>query len=535
MWARYKSCFGVLGAMTMVLFWGAVACGPTTTLGPDDCPEGETMNDEGVCVPIDDAGITDPTDTNGETDDDGGGGEVVDAEIPAVWTDTSGDGVPDIYDNCPNHYNPEQEDRDTDGVGDVCDNCPDHYNPDQTDSLMDGVGDACSETPAGDLCGEILVEFQYIDPPNPNIYISVDESGSMGWDTPTRMSRVKDGLTQMANLAADDVRLGLGGFSGSCGSGAIRHLLDIGQHTAQTFINSVGNLNTGGGTPMHEAPRDVRVNNRLEDTSDPLNDERVKALVLINDGAPNNCSCASGLDCDSSSCAAAVTCEIAKLYNDHGITTYVVGFAFASDTLNDFAEAGNTNNPDDPNNRYFSADDGASLAAVLQTISEELIVIECNYLIDPPPPSIGQIWVNFDNRWLEPHEYSYDEVTSVLSLSSEACDELHQLVGGPEDNLEIIIGCPICLPPGEECPPEWCGEDWEQDPDCDDCLPKGAYCQVDEDCCPPLECVEQETEFGTEKICWPPCYPVHTPCQTTEDCCPPLECWNGKCSHDDLG
>lgn len=35
--------------------------------------------------------------------------------------DTDMDGIPDDIDNCPNIYNPEQEDIDNDGVGDVCD------------------------------------------------------------------------------------------------------------------------------------------------------------------------------------------------------------------------------------------------------------------------------------------------------------------------------------------------------------------------------------------------------------------------------
>jgi dipeptidyl aminopeptidase/acylaminoacyl peptidase len=34
------------------------------------------------------------------------------------------DGVPDVSDNCPNAFNPEQADTDNDGIGDVCDFTP---------------------------------------------------------------------------------------------------------------------------------------------------------------------------------------------------------------------------------------------------------------------------------------------------------------------------------------------------------------------------------------------------------------------------
>ena len=57
--------------------------------------------------------------------------------------DSDNDGVPDVCDNCPTVYNPDQADRDGDGIGDFCDNCPAIYNPDQRDDNHNGLGDAC--------------------------------------------------------------------------------------------------------------------------------------------------------------------------------------------------------------------------------------------------------------------------------------------------------------------------------------------------------------------------------------------------------
>ena len=69
-----------------------------------------------------------------------------------VTGDADYDGVPDISDNCPRAYNPDQSDTDAEGVGDACDNCPLAANPDQSDADADDVGDACDQcagTPAG--------------------------------------------------------------------------------------------------------------------------------------------------------------------------------------------------------------------------------------------------------------------------------------------------------------------------------------------------------------------------------------------------
>ncbi len=74
--------------------------------------------------------------------------------------DADGDGVYDIYDNCPNNANPSQTDSDYDRLGNACDatndtdsdndgvannldNCPNNANANQADSDGDGIGDVC--------------------------------------------------------------------------------------------------------------------------------------------------------------------------------------------------------------------------------------------------------------------------------------------------------------------------------------------------------------------------------------------------------
>jgi hypothetical protein len=67
--------------------------------------------------------------------------------------DADGDGIPNIFDNCPNTPNPDQADRDGDGVGDVCDNCPLVPNANQADRDGDGRGDACQADYAETVLG----------------------------------------------------------------------------------------------------------------------------------------------------------------------------------------------------------------------------------------------------------------------------------------------------------------------------------------------------------------------------------------------
>jgi Thrombospondin type 3 repeat len=79
----------------------------------------------------------------------------------AFAQDADCDGIPDVTDNCPDKFNPDQADLDNDGLGNRCDpdkdgdlvandvdNCPRVSNDAQTDSDGDGVGDACDECAA---------------------------------------------------------------------------------------------------------------------------------------------------------------------------------------------------------------------------------------------------------------------------------------------------------------------------------------------------------------------------------------------------
>ncbi len=75
-----------------------------------------------------------------------------------VQTESDGDGILDVNDNCPTASNPGQLDSDGDNIGDACDNCPDLYNPaGYPDADGDGIGDpcdGCANDPDNDIDGD---------------------------------------------------------------------------------------------------------------------------------------------------------------------------------------------------------------------------------------------------------------------------------------------------------------------------------------------------------------------------------------------
>jgi len=139
----------------------------------DASPATRTFTPSGGGTDADGDGVPEPPDNcpdvynphQNDGDGDGVGNACDDGSTTP--TDTDNDTVPDSSDNCPNVYNPQQRDDDGDGMGNKCDdgstpptdtdndtvpdtedNCPNVANMDQADSDGDGIGDACeTQTP----------------------------------------------------------------------------------------------------------------------------------------------------------------------------------------------------------------------------------------------------------------------------------------------------------------------------------------------------------------------------------------------------
>jgi len=71
---------------------------------------------------------------------------------PTVYEgqDVDDDGLLELNDNCPDNFNPLQENDDDDSIGNLCDNCPSTTNENQADQDNDGIGDVCDSDIDGD-------------------------------------------------------------------------------------------------------------------------------------------------------------------------------------------------------------------------------------------------------------------------------------------------------------------------------------------------------------------------------------------------
>ena len=92
--------------------------------------------------------------------------------------DLDGDEVPNREDNCYEIPNPHQQDRDEDGVGDHCDNCRYEPNPRQEDLDGDGLGDACDV----DLDGDGVYNIYDNCPETPGIRGSAEDGRFEPWE-----------------------------------------------------------------------------------------------------------------------------------------------------------------------------------------------------------------------------------------------------------------------------------------------------------------------------------------------------------------
>ena len=476
-----------------------------------------------------------------QTDGDGDNVGDVCEQLP----DRDGDMVPDASDNCIAIANADQADTDGDRVGNACDNCPAVANSGQQDSDGDRVGDQCddNELPSGNTCAEGTTQA---NPVRPNLYFLLDRSWSMtrNMAEPTRLTSLKSALDMLAgtNQAPGSVitnfNLAVGVFpgpgaanstEGSCsGTNVPVSLLTMANYTADQFRAAYAPVTANGFTPTDIALAQVRARQLFNLTNDPLSASRPKAVVLITDGEPNNCTL-SGAEAPTNRVGETVA-QARKLAAE-GIPVYVLGFqGVNSDVMEAIAYAGSrsqgaslptqscserycsaigsgsgcsgaTSAPgcicdDDPasgvdgyspNNcvnytgldgTWYPVSNAQSILSALNSIITR--TVSCTLPLTPTPgrsvdPSIARVrFVNGASTTTLRRDSDYTITGTSVTLVGSACSNLQNAVAANASaRVEVDLGC-ACVASGAEV----CFDN--VDNDCDG--------RVDEDCVPTDVC-----------------------------------------------
>ena len=416
----------------------------------------------------------------------------------AMLPDQDGDGVRDYKDNCRSKANPDQADHDSDGVGDACDNCPELLNPSQFDGDTDGIGDSCDpELGDGASCAAGTTAA---NPLKPNLYLLLDRSLSMGplpggTAPPTRVDKLKEalntltGTVQAPGVLVQNFNVGAGAFpaaNGSCGADMLPELLlNMAERpapdAASALLAAYTNLTVAGYTPTDVALARVRELGLYNFMGDSF-PSRSKAVVLITDGVPNDCSTGDANRIDQ-------TVAEAGTLASAGVPVFLLGFEGVNVAMMQrIADAGD---PAAGTNAWYPVNDSASIVNALNSIVTR--AAGCSLPLTDTGIGVRDPVV-LTVRLVQPAALTQTDIPAdaadgytlengdTVTLHGAACSGLQTaLASDAAARVEVKLGC-ACVPGTEIC-----GDNLDND--CDgqvdeDCVP-GNVCGVD---APPMDC-----------------------------------------------
>lgn len=460
--------------------------------------------------------------------------------------DRDADGAPDATDNCIGTANADQADGDGDNVGNACDNCPSTPNSGQQDSDNDRVGDHCDDNalPPANTCAEGTTQA---NPVKPNLYFLLDRSWSMVRNMDPMNNRLVwlksaldtlFGSDAMPGSVVSNFNVGMGVFPGAGDAGTTQgscsaadlpvSLLTMASYPASTLRAAYAGLSANGLTPTDVALARVRERELYNLANDPLPAARAKAVVLITDGEPNNCTI-SGTSAPTN--RVGETVAQARKLAAAGVPVYVLGFTGVNDdVMAAIAFAGSRtlgaslptvscserycsaigsgsgcsgagsapgcicdDDPEPGTDGYSPAgcDDYASLDGIWYPVSNaqsivgalnEIITrtVSCTLPLTPTPgrtvdSSIARVrFVNGATTTLLTLDTDYTLSGTSVTLVGDACANLQSaVISNPDARVEVDLGCACVAGSAEIC---FDG----LDNDCDG--------RVDEDCIPTDVC-----------------------------------------------
>jgi hypothetical protein len=305
---------------------------------------------------------------------------------------------------------------------------------------------ATSTCVPGGGCGAEEFEIEAVAP---NMFISLDRSCSMtapGGGGQTKWQIAVAAMNQLFTDFNGKIRWGLGLFpdivTPNCAQDAPQFAVADNNEAGIQALLTAALVNSDPYFP--NGPCVTNIDTAVQQASlepaftDPT---RPSYVMLMTDGAQAGCNAAGGN---------AGTVQIIQGMLAVGVKTFVIGFGTGvnANQLNNFADAGGVpkNDPANPTQHYYQANDAASLKTVFDTIAGS--ILGCTFTLSSVPPDANKVFVFFDNVKLarDPTHtmgWDYDAATNQITFYGVDCDKLK---AQQVQDVDVVFGCDTPIP-----------------------------------------------------------------------------------------
>lgn len=336
-------------------------------------------------------------------------------------------------------------------------------------TLTGGAGGNGGSAGIGPQCGSQKIQAN-LEPAN--FLIVLDRSCSMAWTTSSGQKKWVIVVAALQKLIKDydgKLRFGLTMFpdhtSNACAQGTIPYPIGTSNQTLISMLQaSLSSTDVNYPNDFCGVTNiDTAIAQAAGDSS--LTSSNLQGYVLlVTDGA--QWGCAAGVrdsnHADWLTADQTTTSVISNLRKNHGVKTFVVGFAGAGGfggglsaasldpaALDAFADAGGeaVQNPADPSTQYYQAGDSTSLDAALSTIGAH--TLGCVMKLQSTPPNPDKLYVFFNKTTPVPRDSShasgwdYNAQNQTVTFYGSTCSELQS---GSVTKVDIVFGCNQPLP-----------------------------------------------------------------------------------------
>ncbi len=296
-------------------------------------------------------------------------------------------------------------------------------------------------------CGGEALDLTYVAP---SFLIVLDRSCSMRTNEvpgtgKTRWEVAVGALQAVTSSYEEDIDWGITLFPDTSGMQCEQDAIPIpvGDDNALAIRTLLGNALDPADPLYPDSPCVTHIDTAMAQVaSDPAfaDPTTPRFVMLVSDGAQSGGTGAN--NCGGNARDPVTEATIRELAGQ-GIKTFVVGMGGNVDAaaLDAFAEAGGA--PLAGPHKYYSADSVAELDQAFGAIAD--LVVSCEYVVDPAPANLDEVYVWFENTEAVPRDpshlsgWDYDPATMLLTLYGSHCDRLESR---EVDDVDVIFGCP---------------------------------------------------------------------------------------------